>query len=156
MKSTKEGVKILLENRKAHFNYFLEERLECGVVLLGTEVKSIKAKAFNFNDSYISLRKGTLILEKFHISPYSHGNLNNHKPERNRVLLAHKKEIDKLERSIKQKSLTLVPVKVYLKSGLIKIEIALAKGKKLHDKRETLKEKDLKREANKILKSKYS
>jgi SsrA-binding protein len=156
MKPTQSGIKILLENKKAHFNYTLEERLECGVVLLGTEVKSIKAKAFNFNDSYVSLRKGKLVLEKLHISPYSHGNLNNHAPERGRLLLAHAREIEKLDRTIKQKSLTLVPVRIYLKSGLIKVEIALARGKKLHDKRETIKAKDLARETNKMLKGKFS
>lgn len=111
--SSSKNIKVLSDNKKAFFNYFIEDRLECGISLTGTEVKSIKNKNFNFNDSYITLKGNLLTLEKFHISPYSHGNLNNHLPERKRTLLAHKREIDKIKRSLTQKGLTVVPTKVY-------------------------------------------
>ena len=139
------SVKILLVNKKARFNFFIEETLECGIELCGTEVKSLRENRFSFGDSYAYIKDGQLILKGFHISPYTFGNLHNHVPERDRKLLAHKEEIRKLSRKVEEKGLTLVPVKLYLKNGLIKVELGICKGKKLYDKRETIKQRDLER-----------
>jgi len=146
-------MKVLLVNKKARFNYILEDTLECGVVLKGTEVKALREKKAAFNDAFVTItKKNEIFLEKFHISPYKFGNINNHTPEAKRKLLAHKKEIMKLNRKIKEKGFTLVPTRIYFKQSLIKVEIALAKGKKLHDKRESLKQKDQARDLARTLK----
>jgi SsrA-binding protein len=142
-----EHVKLLLLNKKARFNYFIDETLECGIELQGTEVKSLRENRFSFGDSYARIKDGQLYLIGFHISPYLFGNLHNHEPERERKLLVHKEEIRKLRKKVEEKGFTLVPIKVYLKNGLIKVELGICRGKKLYDKRETIKQRDLEREA---------
>ncbi len=142
-----EHVKLLLLNKKARFNYFIDETLECGIELQGTEVKSLRENRFSFGDSYARIKEGQLYLIGFHISPYPFGNLHNHEPERERKLLVHKEEIRKLRKKVEEKGFTLVPIKVYLKNGLIKVELGICRGKKLYDKRETIKQRDLEREA---------
>ena len=142
-----EHVKLLLLNKKARFNFFIDETLECGIELQGTEVKSLRENRFSFGDSYARIKDGQLYLIGFHISPYPFGNLHNHEPERERKLLVHKEEIRKLRKKVEEKGFTLVPIKVYLKNGLIKVELAICRGKKLYDKRETIKQRDLERES---------
>ncbi len=142
-----EHVKLLLLNKKARFNFFIDETLECGIELQGTEVKSLRENRFSFGDSYARIKDGQLYLIGFHISPYPFGNLHNHEPERERKLLVHKEEIRKLRKKVEEKGFTLVPIKVYLKNGLIKVELGICRGKKLYDKRETIKQRDLEREA---------
>ena len=140
------SVKLLLLNKKARFNFFIDETLECGIELQGTEVKSLRENRFSFGDSYARIKEGQLYLIGFHISPYPFGNLHNHEPERERKLLVHKEEIRKLRKKVEEKGFTLVPIKVYLKNGLIKVELGICRGKKLYDKRETIKQRDLERE----------
>ena len=142
-----EHVKLLLLNKKARFNFFIDETLECGIELQGTEVKSLRENRFSFGDSYARIKDGQLYLIGFHISPYPFGNLHNHEPERERKLLVHKEEIRKLRKKVEEKGFTLVPIKVYLKNGLIKVELGICRGKKLYDKRETIKQRDLERES---------
>ena len=142
-----EHVKLLLLNKKARFNFFIDETLECGIELQGTEVKSLRENRFSFGDSYARIKEGQLYLIGFHISPYPFGNLHNHEPERERKLLVHKEEIRKLRKKVEEKGFTLVPIKVYLKNGLIKVELGICRGKKLYDKREAIKQRDLERES---------
>ena len=141
------SVKLLLLNKKARFNFFIDETLECGIELQGTEVKSLRENRFSFGDSYARIKDGQLYLVGFHISPYPFGNLHNHEPDRDRKLLVHKEEIRKLRKKVEEKGFTLVPIKVYLKNGLIKVELGICRGKKLYDKRETIKQRDLERDA---------
>jgi SsrA-binding protein len=141
-----EEVSVIATNRKALFNYEILEKVEAGVVLVGTEVKSIREGGLNFRDSFVDFRKGELFLIGCRIGPYSHGNLMNHAEDRDRKLLLRKREILKLGGRVTERGLTLVPLKAYLKKGRVKLEIGLARGKKSHDKRETLKRKDLERE----------
>lgn len=131
------SLKILSDNRQAGHNYFLLERFECGMVLTGTEVKAAKDGKIQLKEAYASVLGNEAWLLNAHISQYSHGNRENHPPIRNRKLLLHRKEIDKLQVETREKGLSLIPTKIYLKKGRIKCEIAIAKGKKLHDKRET-------------------
>ncbi len=149
-KSDKE--KVIVFNRKASHDYFLEERIECGMVLTGTEIKSVRAGRVQFKDSYISIYRGEAWIKGMHISPYKYGNIFNVDEERDRKLLLHKLEIQKLHQKVKTKGYTLVPVRMYLKDGRAKLEIALAKGKNLFDKRENEKLRDAKREMEKALK----
>ena len=142
-----DDVKPLATNRQASHEYLIEERLEAGVVLLGTEVKSLREGRANLKDSYAQIRGGELWLLHCHISPYSHGNINNHDPLRDRKLLLHREEILRLDRRRKQSGLTLIPLRLYLKGGRVKVEIAVARGKKLHDKREAIRKRDLDRES---------
>ena len=142
----KEEIKNLATHRQATHNYFIEERMEAGMVLTGTEFKSLRLGRANLKDSYAILRKGEVWLLNCHISPYSHGNLQNHDPLRERKLLLHRNEIQKLDRRRKLSGLTLVPLRLYLKRGRVKVEIAVAKGKKLYDKRESIKKRDQDRE----------
>ncbi len=146
------GIKVLQKNKKAFFNYEVVESLECGVVLEGTEVKSIRNGKFSFTDAYVRIRDGELVLIGLHISPYSHGNINNHEPLRDRILLANRQEIKKLQRKVDEKGYTLIPLKVYLKRNRIKVEIGLGRGKKVHDKRNAIRERDLKRDAQRDMK----
>jgi SsrA-binding protein len=146
MAKQNEGIKILSVNRKARFNYYIEESLECGIVLVGTEVKSIKDNRFSFADAYATVEKDELWLLGLHVTPYAYGNRVNHDPLRRRKLLAHKKEIARLRRVIDEKGLTLVPLKFYLSKGRVKCELGVAKGKKLFDKRDTIRKKDQKKE----------
>ena len=135
-------IKVLVSNNKAKFLYFLEDFLECGIELKGSEIKSIRHNGASLKDSYVIFKNGEAFLLNIHIAPYEHGNNFNHEPNRTRKLLMHKKEIVKMEQKAKEKVMTVVPTKVYLKKGKLKIEIALAKGKKLFDKRETIKKRD--------------
>jgi SsrA-binding protein len=142
-----------IKNRSVFHEYFIEGRYEAGMVLLGTEVKSIRNGKVSFNDSYCLLHQGEIWLKSLHIAEYSHGNLNNHDPVRDRKLLLQKKEIKKIEGKLKEKGFTLVPLRIFFsEKGLVKIEIGLARGKKLHDKRETIKQKDVEREMKRYLK----
>ena len=143
--------KVLATNRKARHLYQIEDTIECGIELRGTEVKSLKIGQFSFSDSYGRIRDGQLYLVGFHITAYTHGNLHNHEPDRERRLLAHKKEILRLRRQIDERGFTLVPLKVYLRKGLVKIELGLGRGKKLFDKRESIKQRDQKRDSDREL-----
>ncbi|MEK6692959.1 MAG: SsrA-binding protein SmpB [Nitrospirota bacterium] len=148
----KEEERILCSNRKAYHDYHIEESLEAGIELKGTEIKSLREGKANLKDSYAILKDGEAFLIGCHISPYSHGNIYNHEPLRTRKLLLHREEIRKLTGKVTQRGFTLIPVRMYLSKGRAKIEIALARGKKLFDKRETIKEKDIRRESEKALK----
>lgn len=142
-----------LKNRSAYHEYFLDAKYEAGMVLLGTEVKSIRAGKVSFNDSYCLLHDGEIWIKSLHIAEYSHGNLNNHDPVRDRKLLLTKKEIRKIEGKLKEKGYTLIPLRIYFnEKNLVKIDIGLAKGKKLHDKRDSIKQKDVEREMKRFLK----
>lgn len=146
------GIKIISNNKKAFHEYEIVEKLEAGIELKGTEVKSLRNGKVNLSDGWVSIDKGEAILKQVHISHYSHGNIHNHLETRERKLLLHKKELIKLERSISTKGLTLVPLKIYLKKGWFKLEIGLGKGKKLHDKRQSQKKKDADRQIARALK----
>ena len=138
--------KIITKNKKAYHDYFVLETFEAGISLLGTEVKSVKQGKINLKDSYAKVKNGEIYLFNAHISHYKHGNIFNHEPTRTRKLLLHRKEIDKITGKINEKGLTLVPLKVYLKKGLVKVELGLCKGKKIHDKREEIKRRDIEKE----------
>lgn len=144
--------KVAATNREAYHNYHILETHECGIALTGTEVKSIREGRCNLKDSYGQIRQGEAWLLNAHISPYSHGNRENHEPLRTRKLLLHKKEILKLAAKAQEKGLTLVPTRMYFKNGRVKIEIAVAKGKKLYDKRETERRREADREARAVMK----
>lgn len=143
---SKAGIKIVAENRKAHFNYFLTDYTECGISLRGTEIKSIRAKGCTIGDSYILIRNEEAEIINMYIPPYDQGNIFNHDPIRTRKLLLHKKEIRWFDRKMRTEGYTVVPTKIYFKNGRAKVEIALAKGKKAYDKRETIKKRDIERE----------
>ncbi len=147
MAKTETGIKVLADNRKARFNYTVEDTLECGIELQGTEVKSMRNGKFSFTDAYARVKNGELILYGFHISPYKFGNIYNHDPLRERRLLAHKQEIKRLQRRVDERGFTLVPLKVYLKGGMVKVLIGICKGKQTQDKRQAIKNRDLKRDA---------
>jgi SsrA-binding protein len=140
------GERMIATNRKAFFNYEVLDKAEAGVVLRGTEVKSIREGGFNFRDAYVEFKGGELFLVGCRIGPYSHGNLLNHAEDRLRKLLLHKREILKLGGRATERGLTIVPLRAYLKNGRVKIEIGLARGKRAHDKRESIKRKDIERE----------
>ncbi len=144
--------KVVALNRKASHEYFLEERFECGIVLTGTEIKSVRAGKVQFKDAFISIYKGEAWIKGMHISPYEFGNIFNVDETRDRKLLMHKYEIRKLYDKVRLKGYTLVPTRMYLKNGRAKMEIALAKGKNLYDKRETDKLRDAKRAMEKAMK----
>ena len=147
-----EGRKLLATNRRARFNYSVEESLECGIELRGTEVKSLKEGKFSFSDAYAKIENGEIWLVGLHITPYRFGNIHNHDPERPRKLLAHRQEIKKLTRKVVERGLTLVPLSFYLKSGLVKLELGVCRGKKVVDKREAIKRRDQKRDTERALK----
>ena len=132
-------------NRKARFNYFIDKEIEAGIALSGTEIKSIRNGSANFNDSYVIIRNGEAFIINMYIAPYKDGTYFNKDERRNRKLLLHKEEIKKLENKMKEKGYTLVPLKLYFKKNKAKILIGLARGKKLYDKRETIKQRDLER-----------
>jgi len=146
MAKSEGGIKVLSVNKKARFNYTIDESFECGLVLVGTEVKSIKDGRFSFADSYALVENNELWLIDFHITQYVFGNRVNHDPLRRRKLLVHRKEIKRLKRIVDEKGLTLVPLKFYLKRGMVKCELGIAKGKKLFDKRDDIRKRDQKRE----------
>ncbi|EEF84109.1 SsrA-binding protein SmpB [Borreliella spielmanii] len=145
---------LLLENKKAKFNYFIEEKISCGIVLKGTEVKSIKAKKLSFNNSFASIKKEELWLENLHISKYKEGNIFNHDELRPRKLLIKKKELQRLKKFKEKEGYTLIPISFYLKKSIIKVEVGICKGKKLYDKREILKQKSIKKDLSREIKYK--
>ena len=148
----KDGFKLVANNKKAYFDYFIEDKYEAGVALHGTEVKSIRMGKCSIKESYIKIEDGEVFIYGMHISPYEKGNIFNKDPMRIKKLLMHKYEINKLNGKLQQRGLTLVPLQVYLKGGLVKVEVGLARGKKLYDKRDSLAKKDMKREAEKEFK----
>lgn len=154
MSEKKPAVKLIANNKKAYFDYFIEDKFEAGIELFGTEVKSIRMGKCSIKESFIRIERGEMYVYGMHISPYEKGNIFNKEPLRIRKLLMHKNEILKLRSQLEQKGLTLVPLEVYLKGRLVKVEVGLARGKKLYDKRETLAKKDQRREAEKEFKVK--
>ena len=152
---SKENVKIVSTNRKARHEYFIEDTIEAGIVLTGTEVKSIRQGKVNIKESYASVENGEVFIHNMHISPYEQGNIYNVDPIRKRKLLLHKREIRKLDAQTAQKGYTLVPLSVYIKNGLVKVELAIAKGKKLYDKREAIAKRDAERRMRQHASEKY-
>jgi SsrA-binding protein len=147
-----DGIKLIAENRKARHDYFVEEKLEAGLVLTGTEVKSLRAGKANLQDSYAIVKNGELWLLNAHIPPYDRGNRTNHEPLRTRKLLVHKEEFHKLASRIEGTGYTLIPLKLYFKDGIVKVEVGVAKGKKAHDKRDTIKARESKRQLDQLRK----
>lgn len=142
-----------IKNRSAYHEYFFDNKYVAGVVLTGTEVKSLREGKASFNDSYCIIHKGEMWLKSLHIAEYSHGTTNNHDPIRDRKLLLQKREITKIEGKLKEKGYTLIPLRIFFnEKNLIKVEIGLGKGKKLHDKRETIKKRDVEREMKRFIK----
>jgi SsrA-binding protein len=138
--------KLLANNKKAYFDYFIEDKWEAGISLFGTEVKSIRMGKVSIKESYIKIENGEVFVYNMHVSPYEKGNIFNRDPIRVKKLLLHRAEINKITGKIAEKGYTLVPLQVYLKDGLIKVEVGLAKGKKLYDKRDSIAKKDVRRE----------
>lgn len=151
----KDSVKLIANNKKAYHDYFIEENYETGVALHGTEVKSIRMGKCSIKEAFVRIENGEVIVYGMHISPYEKGNIFNRDPLRPKKLLMHKYEINKITGKIKEKGYTLVPLKVYLKGSLIKVEIGLAKGKKLYDKRQDIAKKDQRREAEREFKQRF-
>ncbi|SIS43440.1 SsrA-binding protein SmpB [Salimicrobium flavidum] len=148
--------RTIAQNKKAGHDYFIEETFEAGIVLQGTEIKSIRNGRINLKDSFARVnRNGEMYIHNMHISPYEQGNIYNHDPTRARKLLLHRKEIDKLIGQTQQKGYSIVPLKVYIKNGVAKVLIGLARGKKKYDKREALKEKQVKREMDRAIKDSF-
>ncbi len=142
-----------VKNRSAYYEYFIDDKFDAGIALLGTEVKSLRAGKASFNDSYCFINKGEVFIRSLHIAEYSHGTVNNHDPLRERKLLLTKREIKKIEAKLKEKGYTLVPLRIFLnEKNLVKMQIGLGKGKKVHDKRESIKQKDAEREMKRFLK----
>ena len=152
MAKTKEGVKLIAQNKKAYHDFFINEIYQAGMELIGTEVKSLRGGRCNLKDSYVRIENGEAFVHGMHISPYEHGNIFNKDPMRKRRLLLHKYEIKKLQAAITQDGLTIVPTRIYFERSRVKLDIAIAKGKKLYDKRDTIAKKDMKREAEKDFK----
>lgn len=152
MAENKQAIKLVANNKKAFFDYFIEDKYEAGIELFGTEVKSLRMGKCSVKESFIRIERGEVYIYGMHISPYEKGNIFNKDPLRVRRLLLHKREIMKLAAEQAQKGYTLVPLSVYFKGRLVKVEVGLAKGKKLYDKRETLAKKDQRREAEKEFK----
>lgn len=152
MAARKEEIKVVTENRKARHDYHIEETYEAGMVLTGTEVKSLRAGRANLRDSFAEIRNGEIYLQGSHISPYQHGNRFNHDPYRARKLLMHRHEINRLIGRVREKGYTLVPLKLYFRKGYAKVELALARGKRFYDKREAIAERDARRRIDRALK----
>lgn len=146
--------KIIAENRKARFNYFIEESYECGIALVGSEVKSIKNGQVSFPDSFAEIINGEVWMKNFHISEYFFSNIFNHNPDRPKKLLLHKEEIKRLIRKTEEKGYTLIPLDIYLKDGRVKITLGVCKGKKMFDKRDTIKNRDIERDMNREIREK--
>ncbi len=146
-------IKLIAKNPTAKHNYFIEDTIETGIVLSGTEIKSIRNGKVNLKDSYASIKDGEVYIYHMHISPYEHGNIYNKDPLRDRKLLLHDREIAKLMGFIKQKGYTLIPVSLYFKGNLVKLELGIGKGKKLYDKRQDIAKKDAQREIDRQMKS---
>lgn len=146
------NIKIIAKNPTAYHNYTIEDTLEAGIVLFGTEIKSIRNGKVNLKDTYANIKNGEVFIYGMHISPYEHGNIFNKDPLRDRKLLIHKKEINKLVGLIKQKGLSLVPIELYFKGSFVKLKLGIGKGKKLYDKREDIAKKDAQRKIERTLK----
>ncbi|MEA4901024.1 SsrA-binding protein SmpB [Desulfitobacterium sp.] len=146
-----EGIKVISDNRKAYHDYFIEDKIEAGIILTGTEIKSIRNGRVNLKDSYAGFENGEVWLYQMHISPYEQGNRFNHDPLRKRKLLLNRSEIVKLVGKIQLQGLTLIPLKIYLRRGLAKVELGICKGKKSYDKRQDIAERDAKREIERHL-----
>lgn len=153
--ASKAGTKQVTANKKAWHDYFVEERFEAGIELFGTEVKSIRQGQINLKDSYCSFKDGELYVRGMHISPYEKGNIFNKDPLRVRKLLMHKKEISMLYGKTKQDGFSLIPLSVYFKNSRVKIELGLCRGKKLHDKRDSIAKRDAKREMDRVMKDRF-
>ncbi|HHV38700.1 MAG TPA: SsrA-binding protein SmpB [Tepidimicrobium sp.] len=151
----KDNIKIVASNRRARHEYFIEDTIEAGLVLKGTEVKSIRQGRINVRESYATIENGEAYIYNMHISPYEQGNIHNVDPTRRRKLLLHKREIRRLHAAIAQKGYTLVPLSVYIKNGLVKLELATAKGKKLYDRRQEIAKRDAERRMQQHLSEKY-
>ncbi len=147
-----EGSRLVCQNKKAYHDYEILEKVEAGIVLLGTEVKSLREGRANLKDSYARVKKGEVFLYGLHISPYTHATFDNHDPERTRKLLLHNFEIKRLTGKTQERGLSLIPLKIYFTKGKAKVELALAQGKKLYDKRESLKKKEERRELDRLRK----
>ena len=150
----KSGIKLIANNKKAYHDYFIEDTYEAGIALAGTEVKSLRSGKCSIKESFIRVERGEVYVYGMHISPYEKGNIFNKDPLRVRKLLLHRAEINKMEGKIAEKGFTLVPLRVYFKGSLVKVEIGVAKGKKLYDKRQDIAKKDMKREAEREFKVK--
>lgn len=148
-------MKIVSQNKKAYHDYFILDTYEAGIELKGTEIKSVRKGSVNLKDSFIRIKNDETYIENMHIAPYEQGNRFNHEPLRTRKLLLHRKEIKKLQKEVKENGLTIVPTKLYFNTSKLKVEIALARGKKLYDKRQDLKAKDAKRDVERALKNAY-
>lgn len=153
MADKKESVKVIAQNKKARHEYFILETYECGIELAGTEVKSIRQGKVNLADSYAGINNGEVWIKGMNVSPFEQGNIFNRDPLRERRLLMHKREILKLSQRVKEDGLSLVPLKVYLKGSLVKIELALVKGKKLYDKRDSIAQRDAKRNMDRAVRN---
>jgi SsrA-binding protein len=148
-----QGIKTVAQNRKAYHDYFVEEKYECGVVLFGTEVKSIRQGKVNLKESWAQIRKGEVWVEGMHISPYEQGNIFNRDPLRPKKLLLHQKEIRKLDSLVMRQGYTLVPLEIYFRNGRVKLELGLCRGKQLHDKRDSMAKRDSDREIQRALRN---
>ncbi|NLE70251.1 MAG: SsrA-binding protein SmpB [Clostridiales bacterium] len=146
-----KGVKPLVQNRRARHEYFVEERYECGIELKGTEVKSIRQGKANLQESYARVREGQVFVDGMHISPYDHGNVFNTDPLRPKRLLLHKSEIRKLQAAVARQGYTLIPLQLYLKDSLVKLELGVCRGKRLHDKRDDLAKRDAERDMERAM-----
>ena len=147
-----QGIRTIVQNRKAFHDFFVEEKAECGIALFGTEVKSIRQGRVNLKESWAQIRKGEVWVEGMHISPYEQGNIYNRDPMRPKKLLLHRSEIRKLEGQVTKQGFTLIPLEMYLKDGRVKVMLGLCKGKQLHDKRDSIARKDTEREIRRALK----
>ena len=150
---TESGEKLIASNKKALHDYFVVQKFEAGIALTGTEVKSLRAGKANLKDSYVTLKDGEAFLFGAHISAYTHGNLENHDPERTRKLLLHRRELEKLKKETTEKGLTVVPLRLYFRGAKVKAEIAVVRGKKQYDKRETEKKREADRETAAAIKT---
>lgn len=148
---SEHSIKIIAKNKKAYFNYTVEDSLECGLVLQGTEIKSLREGRISFPDAFAEITAAEVWLKNFHISEYVYSSIFNHDPERPKKLLLHKDEIKRLTRKVEEKGYTLIPLEFYLKNGKIKVRLGVCKGKKLFDKRATIKERDIKRDMQREL-----
>lgn len=148
------GIKVIAQNRKAYHDYFVEEKIECGIALFGTEVKSVRLGKANLKESWAQVRKGEVWVEGMHISPYEQGNIYNRDPLRDKKLLLHKSEIRKLESQVARLGYTLIPLELYLKDGRVKMQLGVCKGKQIHDKRDALAKRDSDLEIRRALRTK--
>ena len=148
-----EGKKIIAENRKARFDYFIDETYECGIELLGTEVKSVKNGSISFPDSFAEIINGEIFVKNFHITEYSYSSIFNHNPDRPKKLLLHREEIKRIARRVESKGYTLIPIDFYLKNGRVKMTLGVCRGKKQFDKRATIKDRDVQRDIQREFKN---